>query len=101
MGQITQNILQNPIGGIRTESNCLDEVLIRSDIVLFLVEGDSDFVEDDGVLWVDFVGLLEAEHRGLQVVGSEVLHADVEVREVAAWEESLTAPVDAHCLVKN
>lgn len=68
---------------------------------LALVESHAELIEDHGVGFAQLLCALEVHLRREQRVGAEVLHADVEVRQVAAGEEPSAGPVDRKRLVSG
>jgi hypothetical protein len=101
VADVAEDGLLHPALALRTHVVGAEEVLASFEEHAALVEGHSDLVVDHGVGLAQIHGGLEVELGSGEGVGAEVLHADVEVGEVAAGEEPSARAVDRHRLCER
>lgn len=61
---------------------------------------DANLIVDCGIVWADFGGLTKELFCQDEVVGSEVLHADAQIRCVRTVEETRSSSVGGHRLIR-
>lgn len=98
--EVCQYSLHNPVACVwLAQHECLIVVSLGLLVEFLLVVDNSEFRVNERIGRVYLLGLEQRQCGGFQIVGSQILHAHVEMRLCTAWEETHDSAINGHGLV--